>query len=175
LGQGLNFGGPGRGIDNIASITCDTAEGIVHRLWEPLAVKQRPPNAYSAKFSVPFCVAYGLTRGAVGLEAFTEENAHDPQLLAIAAKVGYVIDPNNPYPDEYTGHVRVTHDGRARARGAPAAPARRAARAAHARRHRGEIPRNCDYGQWDRRASRRGSRSRARRSTGPIDLKAFRG
>ena len=50
----------------VREIVCETAEGIVHRLWEPLAAKQRPPTAYAAKFSVPFCVAYGLTRGAVG-------------------------------------------------------------------------------------------------------------
>src|SRR5687768_98706 len=35
-------------LDNVVAITCETAEGIVHRLWEPLAAKQRPPNAYAA-------------------------------------------------------------------------------------------------------------------------------
>jgi 2-methylcitrate dehydratase PrpD len=97
----------------IREIVCETAEGIVHRLWEPLAVKQRPPTAYAAKFSVPFCVAYGLTRGAVGLEAFTEENVRDERLLAIASKVRYEVDPHNPYPDAFTGHVRIVlADGR---------------------------------------------------------------
>jgi 2-methylcitrate dehydratase PrpD len=97
----------------VREIVCETAEGIVHRLWEPLMVKQRPPTAYAAKFSVPFCVAHGLTRGAVGLEAFTEDNARDPRLMQLASKVRYEIDPANPYPDEYTGHVRVTlTDGR---------------------------------------------------------------
>src|SRR5258705_8395012 len=101
-----------RGIDvaRIRSIDCETAEGIVHRLWEPLAVKRAPPSAYGAKFSIPFCVAYALVHGAVGLEAFTEESARDPTLLAIAEKVDYTIYPKNPYPDEYTGHVRVTMD-----------------------------------------------------------------
>jgi len=97
----------------VREIVCETAEGIVHRLWEPLAMKQRPPTAYAAKFSVPFCVAYGLTRGAVGLEAFTEENARDAGLLALASKVRYEIDPANPYPDAFTGHVRIVlADGR---------------------------------------------------------------
>ena len=99
-----------RDASRVREIVCETAEGIVHRLWEPLAVKQRPPTAYAAKFSVPFCVAYGLTRGAVGLDAFTEENARDARLMALASKVRYEIDPANPYPDEYTGHVRVTLD-----------------------------------------------------------------
>jgi 2-methylcitrate dehydratase PrpD len=93
---------------DIRQIVCETAEGIVHRLWEPLAAKQRPPNAYAAKFSVPFCVAHAILNGNVGLDAFTEANAADPRIAALAAKVTYVVDPANPYPDEYTGHLRVT-------------------------------------------------------------------
>src|SRR5206468_11059287 len=45
-----------------------------------------------------------------GLDAFTEENARDAKLMALASKVRYEVDPANPYPDEYTGHVRVTLD-----------------------------------------------------------------
>ena len=100
-------------VDRIATIECDTAEGIVHRLWEPLDGKQSPPNAYAAKFSVPYCVAYALLHGPVGLDAFTDEKARDPAIGRIAAKVGYRVDPANPYPDEYTGHLKVTmNDGR---------------------------------------------------------------
>jgi 2-methylcitrate dehydratase PrpD len=99
-----------RGVsaDAIATIECDTAEGIVHRLWEPLAGKQAPPNAYAAKFSTPFCMALGFIRGDVGLGAFTEEAAHDPQVRALAAKIRYRIDPENPYPHAFTGHLRAT-------------------------------------------------------------------
>jgi 2-methylcitrate dehydratase PrpD len=94
-------------IQQIEKIVCEAAEGTVHRLWEPLAAKQRPPNAYAAKFSQPYCIAAGLVLGHAGLEAFTEERVRDPRLLALAGKVGYEIDPHNPYPDEFTGHVRL--------------------------------------------------------------------
>ncbi len=99
-----------RGVsaESIVSIECDTAEGIVHRLWEPLALKQTPPNAYAAKFSTPFCMALGFIHGDVGLGAFTEEAAHDPQVRALAAKISYRIDPGNPYPRAFTGHLRAT-------------------------------------------------------------------
>jgi 2-methylcitrate dehydratase PrpD len=51
--------------------------------------------------------------GAVGLDAFTGEAIADPRLLALAAKVRYQIDPENPYPNNYTGHIRaVLRDGR---------------------------------------------------------------
>jgi len=91
----------------IAEVVCETAEGIVHRLWEPLADKQSPPNAYAGKFSTPYCVAAGFILGHAGLDAFTEERVRDPRLRALAAKVRYEIDPKNPYPSQFTGHVRV--------------------------------------------------------------------
>src|SRR6266540_7186730 len=104
-----------RGIaaDDVAELVCEVAEGTVHRLWEPLADKRRPPNGYAAKFSTPYCVATGFVRGGVGLDAFTDAAVRDGAVLALAAKVRYEIDPDNPYPENYTGHVRaVLRDGR---------------------------------------------------------------
>jgi len=94
-------------LEEIQDVVCEVAEGTVHRLWEPLAAKQRPPNAYAAKFSQPYCIAAGFVLGHAGLEAFTEERVRDPRLLALAGKVRYEIDPDNPYPDEFTGHVKI--------------------------------------------------------------------
>jgi 2-methylcitrate dehydratase PrpD len=93
---------------DIRDIVCEVAEGTVHRLWEPLADKQRPRNGYAAKFAVPYLLAAGFVHGGVGLGAFTEQAIRDPQVLALAAKVKFVIDPNNPYPNNYTGHIRAT-------------------------------------------------------------------
>lgn len=104
-----------RGIkaEDVADIVCEVAEGTVHRLWEPLADKQRPRNGYAAKFAVPYLLATGFVHGGVGLGAFTERAINDARVLALAAKVKFVIDPDNPYPNNYTGHVRVTmKDGR---------------------------------------------------------------
>jgi 2-methylcitrate dehydratase PrpD len=99
--------------EDVSSIVCEVAEGTVHRLWEPLADKQRPPNGYAAKFAVPYLLAAGLVHGGVGLGAFTESAIGDPRVLALAAKVTYVIDPKNPYPNNFTGHIRATmKDGR---------------------------------------------------------------
>ncbi len=99
-----------RGIepDDISDIVCDVGEGTVHRLWEPLAAKQRPANGYAGKFSQPYCIATGLTRGNVGLGDFTDAAVKDARVLALAAKVRYRVDPQNPYPDEFTGHLRAT-------------------------------------------------------------------
>lgn len=97
---------------DVKELVCEVAEGTVHRLWEPLAAKQRPPNGYAAKFATPFILATGFVKGGVGLDAFTEQAVKDPEVLALAAKVRYVIDPDNPYPNGFTGHIRaVLNDG----------------------------------------------------------------
>jgi 2-methylcitrate dehydratase PrpD len=104
-----------RGIkaDEIKQMVCEVGEGTVHRLWEPLAAKQRPANGYGAKFSTPYCIAAGFVRGNVGLEAFSDAAAREPAVLALAAKVRYRIDPDNPYPNNFTGHIRAElADGR---------------------------------------------------------------
>ncbi|SDR80332.1 MmgE/PrpD family protein [Bradyrhizobium canariense] len=99
-----------RGIkpEDVAEIVCEVAEGTVHRLWEPLADKQRPRNGYAAKFAVPYLLATGFVHGGVGLGAFTEAAISDISVLALAAKVKFVIDPDNPYPNNYTGHIKAT-------------------------------------------------------------------
>ena len=99
-----------RGVkaEDIDEIVCEVAEGTVHRLWEPLADKQRPRNGYAAKFAVPYLLATGFVHGGVGLGAFTEAAIGDRDVLALAAKVKFVIDPDNPYPNNYTGHIRAT-------------------------------------------------------------------
>jgi 2-methylcitrate dehydratase PrpD len=93
--------------ERIKDIVCDVGEGTVHRLWEPLAAKQHPSNGYGAKFSTPYCVAAGFVRGNVGLDDFTDAAVRDPAVLALAAKVRYRIDPDNPYPKAFTGHIRA--------------------------------------------------------------------
>jgi 2-methylcitrate dehydratase PrpD len=98
------------GLDhrNIDHIECNVGEGTVHRLWEVEKEKQRPTTPYSAKFSGQFCVAVGLVDQAAGLVQFTEEKISDPDILTVARKIKYVIDPNDEYPRNYSGHIRAT-------------------------------------------------------------------
>src|SRR5262249_53561727 len=79
----------------------------------PLASKHRPPNGYAGKFSTPYCIAAGFLRGNVGLGDFSDTAVRDPAVVGLAAKVRYEIDPHNPYPNNFTGHIRATlTDGR---------------------------------------------------------------
>lgn len=104
--------GPGdlRAIDRIV---CRTAEGPVHRLWEPLADKRHPMTGYGAKFSLPYSVAVMLVQGRAGLEEFTDEAIQNGDVLEVAGKVGYELDPTIDYPRHFVGHVQIRFkDGR---------------------------------------------------------------
>jgi 2-methylcitrate dehydratase PrpD len=99
--------------DDITSLVCRVGEGTVHRLWEPLALKRRPPNPYAAKFSTAYCIAVGFTRGDAGLAEFTDESVRDPAVLALAERISYEVDPNDEYPRNYSGYITATlKDGR---------------------------------------------------------------
>src|SRR3954453_6014666 len=100
--------------ESVKEMVCEVGEGTVHRLWEPLAAKQTPKNGYAGKFSSPYCIAAGFIRGNVGLGDFSDDAVRDPAVVALARKVRYQIDPVNPYPRNFTGHIRaVLADGRA--------------------------------------------------------------
>jgi 2-methylcitrate dehydratase PrpD len=107
--------GDGVSAADVRDIECEVAAGTVPRLWEPLASKHRPPTPYAAKFSTPFCMAVGFVDGKAGLAQFTDARIADADVLALASKIRYTIDPANPYPRQFTGHLRATlADGRTR-------------------------------------------------------------
>jgi 2-methylcitrate dehydratase PrpD len=93
--------------EDIKEIICRTAEGPVHRLWEPLADKQKPVSSYGAKFSLPYSIAVMLVHGRAGLTEFTEEAIRDRVVLNLAAKIRYVLDPTIDYPRHFSGHVKI--------------------------------------------------------------------
>ena len=162
-------------IEDVEEVVCEAAEGTVHRLWEPLADKQRPPNAYAAKFSQPYCIAAGFVLGHAGLDAFTEERVRDARLRALAAKVRYQIDPDNPYPDEFTGHVRVKLRGgkiveerQGHMRGGAKEPLSRADIEEKFRQ-------NCAYGGWPKKRTDEFLSFSKGLFSSTIDLSAFRG
>ena len=161
--------------DDVAEVLCETAEGYVHRLWEPLASKHAPANDYAAKFSTPFNIAVAFVTGSAGLEAFSEKTVRDPRILALASKVRYAVDPANPYPSAYTGHVRMRlKDGRVfeerqpHIRGGRHEPL---TRADIEQKFRGNVA----YGGWSAGRADEFLRFAGGAFDGPLDLTAFRG
>jgi 2-methylcitrate dehydratase PrpD len=166
-----------RGIKgaDIKELICEVGEGTVHRLWEPLADKQRPRNGYGAKFSTPYCIASGFVRGNVGLDAFTDTAVRDPAVVAVAGKVRYVIDPDNPYPNAFTGHIRammndgsVIEDRQPHMRGGVNEPLTRAD-------IEEKFALNARHGGWDNARVEDALALARGFYTSPVNLKALRG
>jgi 2-methylcitrate dehydratase PrpD len=165
-----------RGVkaDDIREIVCEVAEGTVHRLWEPLADKQRPPNGYAGKFSTPYCLAGGFVHGGVGLDAFTDAAVRDAAVIGVAAKVRYVIDPDNPYPANFTGHIRATlRDGTVVEERQPHLRG-----GAHEPLTREDVEEkfvfNARHGGWSDEQAKAALKLLARLYDGQLDLKEFR-
>jgi 2-methylcitrate dehydratase PrpD len=166
-----------KGIEpnDIAEMVCEVGEGTVHRLWEPLAATQRPPNGYAAKFATPFLIASGFVHDGVGLDSFSEDAVRDERVRALAAKIRYEIDPNNPYPNVFTGHIRAKlKDGRVieerqpHFRGGANEPLSRA-------ELDDKFLRNARHGGWDEARSAAALKQLTGFFNGRIDLTAFRG
>ena len=45
--------------------------------------------------------------GDAGLMQFSDKRAGDPEVLKLAKLINYEIDPENEYPRNYTGHIKV--------------------------------------------------------------------
>jgi 2-methylcitrate dehydratase PrpD len=166
-----------RGIrpEDVVDVLCETAEGYVHRLWDPLESKHRPANEYAAKFSTPFNIAVAFVTGGAGLAAFTEATVRDPRILGLASKVRYVVDPDNPYPRAYTGHIRMTlangtvvEERQGHIRGGASEPL---GRDEIEQKFRG----NCEFGGWGRDRIDRFLASVPTFFDGPLDLTPLRG
>jgi 2-methylcitrate dehydratase PrpD len=166
-----------RGVkaDEVADMVCEVGEGTVHRLWEPLAAKQHPTNGYAGKFSTPYCIAAGFLRGNVGLSDFTDIAVQDPRVIALAEKIRYRIDPQNPYPKDFTGHIRATlRDGtvveerQPHMRGGAKEPLTRADIEA-------KFLLNAMHGGWSRERATAVSKQLAMLFDGAVELAALRG
>ena len=98
--------------DDIESIVCRVPAIAVPMVLEPGERKRAPSTPYEAKFSLPFCLATLLVHGDAGIERFTRDAIRHPGILALASRVGYVVE-EFPGGNQLSGGVEVTtRDGR---------------------------------------------------------------
>jgi 2-methylcitrate dehydratase PrpD len=48
-----------------------------------------------------------LIRGRAGLEEFSDQAVRDPEILSLARKIRYQLDPTIDYPRHFSGHVQI--------------------------------------------------------------------
>jgi 2-methylcitrate dehydratase PrpD len=100
-------------LQQIDRVTALVPTEIVKTVCEPAAAKRRPVSDYDAKFSLPYVIAASLVRGHFTLTELEDSSLKDSEILGLAAKVDYAIDPSSTFPRHYGGEVVVrTRDGR---------------------------------------------------------------
>ncbi|NIF56082.1 MmgE/PrpD family protein [Burkholderia sp. Ax-1724] len=87
---------------------------FTNTMCTPLEVRRAPNTLVDAKMSLPFIVGVAASKGRMNIADFSEAAIKDPEVLAMAAKVVPVQDPNQNWtfklPD---GRIEiVTRDGR---------------------------------------------------------------
>jgi len=84
-----------RGLEpqQISRVNLEVAQ-LNRMLCEPAKERANPKTAIGAKFSLPFVVATALVRGQVSLGSFSAEALADEEVVALARKVYYRVNPS---------------------------------------------------------------------------------
>lgn len=82
------------GTDAIGRVTCQVPLEAVHVVCEPWAERLAPRGPYSAKFSLPYCIAVALRDGAVRTNHFTSDALRRQDLRSLMYRVTYETDPD---------------------------------------------------------------------------------
>jgi 2-methylcitrate dehydratase PrpD len=98
---------------DVERIDCPVAAFIVPIVCEPVAEKTAPASDSHGRVSLQYTLAEALVRGELGKAAYRETSLRSPEILALAGRVHYDVDPAFPGPGRFKGVVRVTlKDGR---------------------------------------------------------------
>ena len=98
---------------DVVSIDCPVAEFNVSIVCEPVAEKTAPATEAHCRVCLQYTLAEALVRGELGRTAHAEAYRTDPEVLALARKVTYHVDPSFPPPGRFKGALTMTlADGR---------------------------------------------------------------
>jgi 2-methylcitrate dehydratase PrpD len=99
--------------DKVKQITCPVAEYMVAEVCEPMTEKLQPATYVQARNSLPYVLAEALHFGKVDFRSFNTKNIQNAEILTLAQKITYVVDPDAPGSWHYKGWVAVeTTDGK---------------------------------------------------------------
>jgi 2-methylcitrate dehydratase PrpD len=101
-----------RGIDykKVKSILAKVNKYSIKVLTVPEETKADPKTVVDAQFSLPYAIACGMVKGRETIAEYTNETIRDPEVLALAKKVKWELDPEaeKVYPKYYACTVEVT-------------------------------------------------------------------
>jgi 2-methylcitrate dehydratase PrpD len=100
-------------VGEIESVDCPVTGFIVSIVCEPIAEKHAPASDSHGRVSLQYSIAETLFFGELGKHAYSDQSRRNPEILALARKVRYHVDPEYPGPGRFKGAVSVTlKDGR---------------------------------------------------------------
>ena len=94
--------------DDIMSVDCPVTGFIVSIVCEPTSEKHAPASDSHGRVSLQYSVAEALHAGELGKNAYSDQSRRNPEILALARKVRYQVDPDYPGPGRFKGAVTVT-------------------------------------------------------------------
>jgi 2-methylcitrate dehydratase PrpD len=94
----------------VVRIDCPVAEFNVSIVCEPVAEKVAPASDSHGRVSLQYTLAEALHAGSLGKNAYRAESLRDPEILALARRIHYHVDPSFPGPGRFKGAVRITLD-----------------------------------------------------------------
>jgi len=98
---------------DIATVRVLLPEAAVETVCLPAAIRRKPTDTYTAIFSIYYAVAVALARGGYSLADLEPAALADPEVLALAGRIEYELDPKTTFPKYFSGAVIVTmKDGR---------------------------------------------------------------
>ncbi|HTR39365.1 MAG TPA: MmgE/PrpD family protein [Bryobacteraceae bacterium] len=98
---------------DVERIDCPVTAFIVGIVCEPTAEKFAPASDSHGRVSLQYSLAEALYFGVLGKNAYAPNSLTSPDILALARKVHYYVDPTYPGPGRFKGAVKITlNDGR---------------------------------------------------------------
>jgi len=105
----------GARAQDVKALVAKVSDFTIRVLCTPPEKKFRPETHVDGKFSLPFTAAVAICKSRTGVPEFSDQFLHDPEVLALARKVTWELDPAAEalYPKAYPATLVATlHDGR---------------------------------------------------------------
>ncbi len=97
----------------VERIECPVTEFIVGIVCEPTEEKFAPASDSHGRVSLQYSLAEALTNGSLNKNSYGAGSLRNRDILDLARRVSYYIDPAYPGPGRFKGEVRITlKDGR---------------------------------------------------------------
>jgi len=92
---------------DVEQIECPVTAFIVGIVCEPTQEKFAPASDSHGRVSLQYSLAEALYFGALGKSGYRPESLKNPEILALARRVQYHVDPEYPGPGRFKGAVKI--------------------------------------------------------------------